>query len=222
MPKFGFDVNLYKYFFNLEENFLAKKYHAFNNLFLFCYMRYVAYADPYDKKDKLFVQSITSALANMIYHKFNSTTEEQRFIHTIEKLEDYFMDKYDYFMENNTTRPGHPVREIASAKYEADQKARLMAKMDELGITGYNDSMSAKEMHEFFNNKMDEMLEEQKKERDAKANVTENEDGSVTIAPDMSSETNDDIPSVFVTGTSIEGIDVTCDNALTNNASTEG
>ena len=222
MPKFGFDVNLYKYFFNLEENFLAKKYHAFNNLFLFCYMRYVAYADPYDKKDKLFVQSITSALANMIYHKFNSTTEEQRFIHTIEKLEDYFMDKYDYFMENNTTRPGHPVREIASAKYEADQKARLMAKMDELGITGYNDSMSAKEMHEFFNNKMDEMLEEQKKERDAKANVTENEDGSVTIAPDMSSETNDDIPSVFVTGTSIEGIDVTCDNALTTNASTEG
>ena len=220
MPKFGFDVNLYKYFFNLEENFLNEKYHAFNNLFLFVYMRYIAYADPYDKKDKLFVQSITSALANMIYHKFNSTTEEQRFIHIIEKLEDYFMDHYEYFMENNTTRPGHPVREIASTKYEADHKARLMAKMDELGITGYDDIMTAKEMHEFFNKKMDEMLEEQKKDRDAKASVTENNDGSITIVPDMSNDMEND-ETEFVTGMAVEGSVVTCDSIITTNASTE-
>ena len=173
ITKFGFDVNLYKYFFNLEENFLDEKYHAFNNLFLFHYMRFIAYADPYDKTDKLFVQSITSALANMVYHKFNSKMEEQKFIHIIEKFDDYFMDKYDYFMENNTTRPGHPVREQASAKYEADQKSRLIAKMDELGITGYEETMSAKEMQEFFNNKMDDLLAAQKKEKEAKEAITD-------------------------------------------------
>ena len=194
ITKFGFDEKLYKYFFNLEENFLDEKYHVFNNLFLFYYMRFVAYADPYNKTDKLYVQSFTSALANMIYHKFNSTMEEQKFIHIIEKFEDFFVDKHDYFMINNTTRPGHPVREQATAKYEADQKARLIAKMNELGITDYDTSMTAKELHEFFNNKMDEMLEEQKKEREAKVSVTENTDGSVTIAPDMS----EDIPTEVV------------------------
>ena len=172
--KFGFDVNLYKYFFNLEENFLDEKYHAFNNLFLFYYMRFVAYARPHDKTDKLFVQSITSAMANMIYHKFNSTMEEQRFIHIIEKFEnDFFMDQHDYFMENNTTRPNHPVRVQASAKYEADQKAKLIAKMNEMGITGYDENMSAKELHQYFNDKMDEMLAAQKKEREAKNDMTD-------------------------------------------------
>ena len=186
ITRFGFDGNLYKYFFNLEENFLNEKYHAFNNLFLFYYMRLVAHANPSDKTDKLFVQSITSAMANMIYHKFSSTTEEQNFIHVIEKFENnFFMDKYDYFMENNTTRPGHPVREAASAKYEADQKARLIAKMDELGITDYDENMNAKDLYKFFNTKMDEMLEAQKKEKEAKSTVIENEDGSVTIEPDI-------------------------------------
>ena len=198
ITKFGFNVDLYKYFFNIEETFMDEKYHAFNNLFLFYYMRFIGYANPDNKTDKLYVQSITSALANMIYHKFNSTIEEQKFINIIEKFENYFMDKYDYFMENNTTRPGHPVREHASAKYEADQKARLIAKMNEIGITGYDESMTAKEMYEYFNAEMDKILESQRKEREAKTSVvTENEDGSVTIEPDVSDE-------IFVTGMSID------------------
>ena len=188
ITKFGFDANLYKYFFNLEENFLDEKYHAFNNLFLFYYMRFIAYADPYDKTDKLFVQSLTSAIANMVYHKFNSKMEEQKFIHIIEKFEEYFIDKHDYFIENNTTHPNHPVRIQATTKYETDQKNLLISKMNELGITGYDESMTAKEMHEYFNTKMDEMLEAQKKEKAAKSIVTENEDGSIEIKPDMAED----------------------------------
>ena len=188
ITKFGFDANLYKYFFNLEENFLDEKYHAFNNLFLFYYMRFIAYADPYDKTDKLFVQSLTSAIANMVYHKFNSKMEEQKFIHIIEKFEEYFIDKHDYFIENNTTHPNHPVRIQATTKYETDQKNLLISKMTELGITGYDESMTAKEMHEYFNTKMDEMLEAQKKEKAAKSIVTENEDGSIEIKPDMAED----------------------------------
>lgn len=217
ISKFGFDVNLYKYFFNLEENFLDEKYHAFNNLFLFYYMRFIAYADPYDKTDKLFVQSLTSAIANIVYHKFNSKMEEQTFIHVIEKFEDYFMDKYDYFMENNTTRPGHPVREKATAKYEADQKTALINKMNELGITGYDESMTAKELHNYFNAKMDEMLDAQKKEKEAKATVTENEDGSITIEPDMSEVNTED--KIFVTGMSVEGEVIETESTITTNVS---
>lgn len=204
VAKFGFDDKLYKYFFNLEETFLDEKYHAFNNLFLFNYMRYIAYADPYNKTDKLYVQSITSAIANMIYHKFDSKMEEQSFIRVIERFLDYFMDKHDYFMENNTTRPGHPVREVASAKYEADQKNRIIAKMNELNITGYDENASSKELYEYFNTKMEEMLEAQKKERDekaakAKAKTSENEDGSVTVEPE--------IQTMFTTGTTVTPVD---------------
>lgn len=191
ITKFGFDQNLYKYFFNLEENFLDVKYHAFNNLFLFYYMRFIAYADPYDKTDKLFVHSLTSAIANIVYHKFNSKMEEQKFIHIIEKFEEYFIDKHDYFMENNTTHPNHPVRMQASAKHDTDQKHLLISKMNELGITGYDENMNAKEMHEYFNSKMDEMLAAQKKEKEAKSIVKENEDGTIEITPNMSVDNTD-------------------------------
>ena len=201
ISKFGFEPDLYKYFFNIEENFLPEKYHAFNNLFLFYYMRFIAYADPYNKTDKLFVQTLTSSLANTIYHKFNSTIEEQKFLNIIERFEDYFMDKYDYFMENNTTRPGHPVREQANAKYEADRKARLIAKMNELKIEGYDENMSAKELQEYFNESIEKMLEEQKQERDSKnSKVTEDEDGSTRIEPNME---DNSVESHFVTGTII-------------------
>ena len=47
---FGFNQKTYRYFFNIEENFLPESYHVFNNLFLFIYMRTVAYYDPYNKE----------------------------------------------------------------------------------------------------------------------------------------------------------------------------
>ena len=183
--KFGFDVNLYKYFFNLEENFLSEEYHPFNNLFLFYYMRFVAYSDPYKEEDKLYVQSLTSAIANLIYHRFpkdkkevddsdidesNVNAAEQRFIKILEKFVSFFEDQREYFFENNTMRPGHPVREEMTAKREMERKAELLKKMEELNITGYDENMTANELQEYFNSKLDEVIEQQKKERDAEAN----------------------------------------------------
>ena len=203
--KFGFETDIYKYFFNIEENFLPEKYHVFNNLFLFYYMRFIAYANPDNKTDKLFVQTLTSSLANTIYHKFNSTIEEQKFLNIIERFEDYFTDKYDYFMENNTTRPGHPVREQANAKYEADRKARLIAKMNEMNITGYDENMTSRELQEYFNNTIEKMLDEQKQDRDSKnIKVTEEEDGSTRIEPNMGGDEETVEESIFVTGLCIK------------------
>ena len=217
--KFGFEADLYKYFFNIEENFLPEKYHAFNNLFLFYYMRFIAYADPYNKTDKLFVQTLTSSLANTIYHKFNSTIEEQKFLNIIERFEEYFIDKYDYFMENNTTRPGHPVREQANAKYEADRKARLIAKMNEMNITGYDENMTSRELQEYFNNTIEKMLDEQKQEKDSKnIKVTEEEDGSTRIEPNM----DGDVESAFVTGLcTVEEANTEIPESVTTTASSE-
>lgn len=189
--KFGFDVNLYKYFFNLEENFLSEEYHPFNNLFLFYYMRFVAYSDPYKEEDKLYVQSLTSAIANLIYHRFpkdkkevddsdidesNVNAAEQRFIKILEKFASFFEDQREYFFENNTMRPGHPIREEMTAKREMERKVELLKKMEELNITGYDENMTANELQEYFNSKLDEVIEQQKKERDAeKASAEEKE-----------------------------------------------
>lgn len=209
ITKFGFDVNLYKYFFNLEENFLSEEYHVFNNLFLFYYMRFVAYSNPYDEKNKLYVQAFTSAIANLVYHKFpkdkknednpietpvdesNVNAAEQRFIKILEKFASFFEDQREYFFENNTMRPGHPVREEMTAKREMERKAELLKKMEELNITGYDENMTANELQEYFNSKLDEVIEQQKKERDAeKASAEEKESDT----PDDGVTPDDDNP----------------------------
>lgn len=199
--KFGFNVDLYKYFFNLEENFLSEKYHPFNNLFLFYYMRFVAYSDPYNEKDKLYVQAFTSAIANLIYHKFpknkkdNDTEEspdesnvnaaEQRFIKILEKFASFFEDQREYFFENNTMRPGHPIREEMTARREMERKSSIIKKMNELNITGYNENMTANELQEYFNNKLDEVIEKEKKERDAEANQIDTETEQISLPENM-------------------------------------
>ena len=105
---FGFDPKQYKHFFNLEENFLPDSYYPFNNLFLFVYMRFAAYADFNKKSDRMFVQSITEAIANLIYHKNVNNEEEAYLISIIKKVDDLFIEYKDYFNENNTTNPNHP------------------------------------------------------------------------------------------------------------------
>ena len=83
---FGFEEKLFHYFFNIEENFLEEEYHVYNNLFLFIYMRMVAYSDPYDKTEKMYIQSLTSNLANLIYHRFDSTENEKNFLEIIKRV----------------------------------------------------------------------------------------------------------------------------------------
>ena len=144
-------------------------------------MRFIAYSDPYNKTDKLFVQTLTSTMANLIYHRFASTESERHFIHIVEEFDEKFMDDYDYFMDNNTTRPGHPVRERASKKYESDRKQRLISKMNELGIEGFDSVWSADELQKYLN---DELEKINQKERESKqVSVTEHEDGTLEIAP---------------------------------------
>lgn len=199
--KFGFDPKLYRYFFNIEENFLDEKYHVFNNLFLFIYMRFVAYSNPYDKTDKLFVQSLTGSMANLIYHKFVSTENEIIFIDTVKKLLDYFEEYRDYFDKNNTTHPNHEIRKKADIKHEENRKSMLIDKMNSLNITGYDATKSANELQEYLNNSLDEMIRSQQKNKTSDdIAITESEDGVVTIKPLVEetkiSESNEPLPEI--------------------------
>ena len=103
IKQFGYNPLIYRYFFNIEENFLPEEYHDFNNLFLFIYMRMVAYANANDKKDKMFVRSLTGALAELFYHKMDDV-DETAFLEIVKTVDNNFKDKIDYFRENNKIR----------------------------------------------------------------------------------------------------------------------
>lgn len=174
IKKFGFDSLLYRYFFNLEENFLDEQYHAFNNLFLFIYMRFVSHADPYNKKDVMFVQSLTSSLANLVYHKFNSISNEDDFKNIIQKVVDKFMKYHDKFESDNSTHPTHPVRIEIDNKKQQERRKALIAKMEELKITGYDENASADELQEYLNTELEKMINNQiEAKKEAQVDVIE-------------------------------------------------
>ena len=213
---FKFDKGIYKMFFNLEENFLPEEYHDFNNLFLFVYMRYVAYRDPYKREDFLRVHSITSALARLVYHKFNNNdTDEVQdtepgFVNdVIAKMDDLFKDYKDYFHENNSTRPGHESREKAQAEHDLKRRATLLKKMEEFGmeITDELKNMPANELQKLFNEKTDELIEQQRKDMTEtnldNVTVTEDEDGSVVVAPNLDNINKNDNTSDEVEDTKV-------------------
>ena len=176
---FGYNPMIYTYFFNIEENFLPEEYHDYNNLFLFIYMRMVAYANVNDKKDKMFVRSLTGALAELFYHKMDDT-DETAFLDIIKKVEDNFKDNIDYFKENNTTSPNHAVRKEQNMELEQKRKKAILDKFKDLKYPNYSDiitkdkegKISVDELYEIFDNYVNELLDKQIK-TNMKEEITE-------------------------------------------------
>lgn len=185
-PKFGFDADWYKFFFNLEENFLPEEYHAFNNLFLFNVMRFIGYQDPYNAKDRGMVQAIVSSLTGLVYHKFADTEMENVIISLIKDYDSYFEDQREKFMKDNTTRPNHPVRLEQSKKADVDRRNELFAAMVKFNfeIPENAAEISTRDLQEYFNNKMEEMVSKNTKEKELHGDAeTTEEDGVTTIRP---------------------------------------
>lgn len=186
IEKFGFNSSLYKYFFNLEENFLEEEYRVYNNLFLFVYMRFIAYADPYNKEDNMYGRAVTSGIADLVYHKFSNLEDESNFVEIIRKVLNNFTQYHDYFEQYNSTQPTHPKRLEAEKFHEENRRRALIAKMDEMKIEGYDPTASANQLQEYFNTKLDELTKAQvKASEESNAKVTESEDGTVTIEPNF-------------------------------------
>lgn len=184
--KFGFDANWYKYFFNLEENFLPGEYHVYNNLFLFNVMRFVGYQDPYNIKERGMVQAIINSLTGLIYHKFEDKSMEDMITGLIEQYDSYFSDYREKFEKDNTTHPNHPVRISYSKKLEADKRNELIASLQkfDLEVPENASTMSVKDLHAYFNHAMEEMVAKNahEKELHGDAEAVE-EDGIVKVRP---------------------------------------
>lgn len=170
--KVGFNPDVYKYFFNLEEKFLDEEYHVYNNLYLFFVMRYIAYADAYNKEDRMYCQSIFNNMANLIYHKFTTEDDENNFKNVMCAFLDYFKDDYEYFEKYNFTHPKHPRRIEKDKEHEKEIHNILITNIKKLTHDlnieerSYLDELSNDELRILFN-----QLDEEKH----KADVFENE-----------------------------------------------
>lgn len=187
IKKIGFEESLYYNYFNLEEIFLPEEYHVFNNLFLFIYMRMVAYADVYDERDTAWMKYLTGNFSCLFYHKFKEEEEEKHFLEVVMKALDYFKDYREAYLNGNTTAPGNPTRVKMEKERVAKEREVLIKKLEEYNITDYNPEASNKELREYLLKKIDTMVEEQypTKEDDGKVTVTEEKDGSTSIKPVM-------------------------------------
>ena len=186
-PKFGFDKDWYKFFFNLEENYLPEEYHVFNNLFLFNVMRFIGYQDPYNVKERGMVQSIINSLTGLKYHKFADTGMEEVIIQLIKDYDGYFEEYREKFEKENTTHPNHPARIESNKKADADRRNEILASLEKFGleIPEKVDEMSTRDLHKYFNDAMEDMVARntKTKETTGETEIVEEEDGLTKIRP---------------------------------------
>lgn len=161
ITKFGYNEEVIRSFYNIEENFLSKEFSPFNNLFLFWYIKFVAYADPNNKNDIMLVQSLTSAMANLVYHKFNSTESEVEFIGIVSSVDEKFFDYVDIFKEKNETYENHPKRIAAMKEHEKNRRAALIKSLHRLNASDFDENMDIEEMQKLFSDLAEKMIDEQ-------------------------------------------------------------
>ena len=161
IKKFGFNEDIVPHLLGLEELFLSDKYHPFNNLFLFNYMRYTAYADPDNMEERMYVQAITDALVSLVYHRL--TDEKKTYlISIIEKFDNLFLYEKEKFIESNTTNPDHEYR----IERDKNTREKITTYLKENNIE-YSDDMPLRQLQELYSNsfkeKEKEVLNEYKK-----------------------------------------------------------
>lgn len=190
ITKIGFNESLYYNFFNLEEYFLPEKYHVYNNLFLYIYMRMVAYCDPYDVRDVKWMKHFTGSFSRLFYHKFEKEEDEKHFLDIVMQTLDYFSEYHDKYEENNTTQPHHKVRIEMEQKRKEKEKEVVVKKLNEFGITDFDPEDTTENLRKLLMDKVDSMTNEQypTEEESSKVDVTEEEDGSVTVAPKITTD----------------------------------
>lgn len=168
LSKIGFNKEVYRFFFNIEENYLPEKYHVYNNLFLFHVMRYISYININSKSDRSFVRSIISSISKLIYEKYN---DEQRaaFIEKIENILSYFEDYHDKFERDNFLHPNHPRRLEKDREHEQEEremmiKTLLINKVNDMTEEEYRE-LPINELKEIYKEKLKEVEEKEKKDK---------------------------------------------------------
>lgn len=118
----------YQLFLNMEELFLEEEYHAFNNLFLFFVMRYIAYANPYDAVSKSYALTMIMSIQKLMTNKYKTTEDKDNFLLVVKKFLDYFKPYTDRYKKQNATYKEHPVRlahdKVLAEKLDAENMAK--------------------------------------------------------------------------------------------------
>lgn len=197
IEKFGFNKELYKYFYNLEEKFLDEKYWVYDNLFLFVYMRKVANSDPYDKNDAMLIRSITAAMSNLIYHRFATNQEERDFISIVEKVLDHFEPYRDKFEKENTVHPNHPDRIAKEKEINKEAIADLKVKMERIGmdIDSIDDSIKddINELTKVYKDYAKKLIDRQLKEAEESEKLSANKNLSLEKFEESAYDANNEV-----------------------------
>lgn len=190
IKQFGYNPEIYRHFFNIEETFLPEEYWDYNNLFLFFYMRMVAYSDPYNDADKIYVRALTGAIAELFYHKM-SPDDEKKFIDVVKSVDDHFDKKKNVLAENNTTSPNHPVRQEAKKSIEERRLIALKKKLKDLKYpVPISKDITVDELQEIFDEYVEELIDKQieheKKETDENKDIVKDmKEASESIKADV-------------------------------------
>ena len=164
LPKIGFNVDVYRFFFNIEENYLPEKYHVYNNLFLFCVMRFISYANINSKTDCSFVRAIISSMSKLIYEKFSEGKRDE-FISLIEEVLSYFEDYKEKFERDNFLHPNHPRRIEKDREHERDERKLMVDTLTLNDVEADFESMSTDDLKDFYKKTLDEIKEKKEKEK---------------------------------------------------------
>lgn len=178
--KFSISSDVFTHFMNIEESFLDDEYEPFNNLFLFMYIRYIAFADPHNKKDRVFVSSLTSAISSLKAHNFADQQDEEDFKNFIKSVLDNFMDYKDLFIEHNATYKGHKVRQEHDAKVNEAKRKIAIEECLKFKFE-YDENLSTDELVEYVNDEKDKMIRKQVeayREREHINDIDDTEDDS--------------------------------------------
>lgn len=143
--------DFYKMFLNMEELFLDEEYSAFNNLFLFFTMRYIAYGNPYNATDKSYALTMIISMQKLMTGKYKNDEEKEQFLLVVKKFLDYFMPYTEKFKAENATYKYHPIRlehdKVVEEKLYADNFAK-----GTLPIQGEGDYIRGERMYNAWYN----------------------------------------------------------------------
>lgn len=185
--------DMYTKFFNIEEYFCGEDYYQYNNLFLFIYMRFVAYHKPNDKASKIFVQSINTALTNLMYHKFNSPEYEEKMINFIKAVDDRFAAYKDKFEDDNIMNPRNPINMMRRKKHDYERREEIKNAMSKFNINIDDfDHKSVSDLQEILDNEIIKIMENQVKEYEELNGIDDNSDVNEVFKDLDDSEDKDD------------------------------
>lgn len=125
-----FNPLIYRHFFNIEEKYLEKKYHVFNNFFLLAAMRFIAHADS--TRELIESRTIINNLINLSTDRFATEEGKNLLLNSIRSFLDQFIDAgwSEKFEKDNILQPNHPVRIEKERKREEALRKNLMDEIE--------------------------------------------------------------------------------------------